>query len=151
MTQFKNFGFGILAILCITVVFGSSCGKTQSDKNAQVDSETPNHVAEKTTDGTSAYGTEQPATLPSDQLLTPATQLFAQPPGPAPAGKVWFPEHGHWHDAPASSPGTMFDGQSLQPEAQLTAQPPGPAPAGKVWSPEHGHWHDATSTGSAGQ
>ena len=22
-----------------------------------------------------------------------------QPPGPAPAGKVWSPEHGHWHDA----------------------------------------------------
>lgn len=20
------------------------------------------------------------------------------PPGPAPAGKVWSPEHGHWHD-----------------------------------------------------
>lgn len=23
-----------------------------------------------------------------------------QPPGPVPAGKVWSPEHGHWHDAP---------------------------------------------------
>lgn len=22
------------------------------------------------------------------------------PPGPAPPGKVWSPEHGHWHDAP---------------------------------------------------
>lgn len=24
----------------------------------------------------------------------------AGPPGPAPPGKVWSPEHGHWHDAP---------------------------------------------------
>ncbi len=23
----------------------------------------------------------------------------AAPPGEAPAGKVWSPEHGHWHDA----------------------------------------------------
>ena len=23
-----------------------------------------------------------------------------EPPGPAPPGKVWSPEHGHWHDAP---------------------------------------------------
>ena len=24
----------------------------------------------------------------------------AEMPGPAPPGKVWSPEHGHWHDAP---------------------------------------------------
>ena len=24
----------------------------------------------------------------------------SQPAGEAPAGKVWSPEHGHWHDAP---------------------------------------------------
>jgi hypothetical protein len=23
---------------------------------------------------------------------------FSAPPGPAPPGKVWSPEHGHWHD-----------------------------------------------------
>lgn len=28
-----------------------------------------------------------------------------QPPGEAPPGKVWSPEHGHWHDVPAT--GTM--------------------------------------------
>jgi len=53
----------------------------------------------------------------------------AQPPGPAPPGKVWNAEHGHWHDAPL--PGT--------------AQPEEPAPPGKVWNAEHGHWHDAAA------
>jgi hypothetical protein len=90
-----------------------------------------------------------------------------QPPGPAPAGKVWSPEHGHWHDAPvgampgavsspvtvtpggASSPVTITPGATptATPGATPTPQPPGPAPAGKVWSPEHGHWHDAPPGG----
>jgi len=84
-----------------------------------------------------------------------ATNLTPQPPGPAPAGKVWSPEHGHWHDATASfqnnptpQPFNPLTTQPIQvnppgPATNLTPQPPGPAPAGKVWSPEHGHWHDA--------
>lgn len=53
------------------------------------------------------------------------------PQGPAPDGKIWSEEHGHWHDAP-------------QP-------PPGPPPPGKVWSAEHGHYHDAQGgTAAAG-
>lgn len=65
-----------------------------------------------------------------------------QPPGPVPPGKVWSPEHGHWHDAapaPAPSPVTIPAQQPATPQPQ----PPGPAPEGKVWSPEHGHWHEA--------
>ena len=58
------------------------------------------------------------------------------PPGPAPPGKVWSEEHGHWHDAPVGQPGAP------------TAQPTDPAPPGKVWSEEHGHWHDAPVTAS---
>ena len=38
----------------------------------------------------SAAGSAQPAAVPGSP----------QPPGPAPAGKVWSVEHGHWHDAP---------------------------------------------------
>jgi hypothetical protein len=34
-------------------------------------------------------------TLPQQQF-TPAPQ----PPGEVPPGKVWSPEHGHWHDVP---------------------------------------------------
>ncbi|MCH7690329.1 MAG: SEC-C domain-containing protein [candidate division Zixibacteria bacterium] len=71
-------------------------------------------------------------------------------PGPAPPGKVWAPEHGHWHDAPGTAttttPSSFLDIQSAQPPAQLSPQPFGPAPEGKVWSPEHGHWHDAQQT-----
>jgi hypothetical protein len=43
-------------------------------------------------------------------------------PGPAPEGKVWSEEHGHWHDLPPAG----------LPESE-----------GRVWSEEHGHWHDA--------
>ena len=64
------------------------------------------------------------------------------PPGSAPPGKVWSPEHGHWHDVSGTVSPTDFGNQLLQSPAQTSSQPPGPAPAGKVWSPEHGHWHD---------
>jgi hypothetical protein len=63
--------------------------------------------------------------------------LTPQPPGPVPEGKVWSAEHGHWHDAPVTK---------VESSTRLTPQPPGPAPEGKVWVPEHGHWHDATRT-----
>jgi hypothetical protein len=60
-----------------------------------------------------------------------------QPAGEAPPGKVWSPEHGHWHDINTNvSPTTSPTNNSLQ------QQPAGEAPPGKVWSPEHGHWHD---------
>ena len=83
----------------------------------------------------------------SKDSSTPGFQ--SRPSGQAPLGKVWSPEHGHWHDAS----GAPFD--SI-PDLQTPAEPvvstqftpqPGPAPAGKVWSPEHGHWHDAPAAG----
>jgi hypothetical protein len=55
------------------------------------------------------------------------------PPVSPRAGKVWSPEHGHWHDA---------TGAEAAEGMKQTAPPPGEAPPGKVWSPEHGHWHD---------
>ncbi len=74
---------------------------------------------------------EAPPT-PQRRSLPNQAGLTSLPPGPAPPGKVWSPEHGHWHDAPATD----------QTQTGLTPPPPGPAPAGKVWSAEHGHWHD---------
>lgn len=69
-----------------------------------------------------------------------------QPPGPAPEGKVWSVEHGHWHDVPGAQPLLPNTSQTITPQpaspATYTPQPPGPAPEGKVWSAEHGHWHD---------
>jgi hypothetical protein len=79
------------------------------------------------------------------------------PPGPAPPGKVWSTEHGHWHDAqpvdggqpagtqPVTSGVSRPDtgNQPALPQGLAgTPQPPGEAPPGKVWSAEHGHWHD---------
>lgn len=77
--------------------------------------------------------------------------LTPEPEGPAPAGKVWSPEHGHYHDAPgaAGTPTTISSSEltPIPPPAgatgTLTPEPEGPAPEGKVWSAEHGHYHDA--------
>lgn len=86
-----------------------------------------------------------PATVPGTTPATGATSTqgggVPQPPGPAPEGKVWSPEHGHWHDAPAGATPSVQG--SAQSQMQPAPQPPGPAPEGKVWSEEHGHWHDA--------
>ena len=89
-----------------------------------------------------------PAPQSSQADATQPTGNTPQPPGPAPEGKVWSAEHGHWHDAqpnqqsaqPAVQPSITANPGQNQPG---TSQPPGPAPAGKVWSAEHGHWHDA--------
>lgn len=110
-----------------------------------------------------------PATTPVRNAATPATQGAGTPqPGPAPPGKVWSPEHGHWHDDPAAggagaananngiqiSPGQNQQLQIPSPQGANqarpnTPQPPGPAPEGKVWDVAHGHWHDAPKTGTA--
>jgi hypothetical protein len=95
-----------------------------------------------------APSSQQSATSQPGQGVPTGTAYTPQPPGPAPEGKVWSPEHGHWHDAPA--PGTpQTNTANVTPNSasqQLTPQPPGPAPEGKVWSAEHGHWHDAPAT-----
>lgn len=92
-------------------------------------------------------GSVLPGTPPP--ALTP-TAFTPQPPGEAPPGKVWSPEHGHWHDQvtetttmgaltgaanPAAAPGP----------APFTPQPAGPVPEGKEWSAAHGHWHDVVT------
>ncbi len=80
--------------------------------------------------------------------------LTPQPPGDPPPGKVWSPEHGHWHDIPGAA-STNVAGpfaptstpSQVPPPGTLTPQPPGDPPPGKVWSPEHGHWHDLPAGG----
>lgn len=52
--------------------------------------------------------------------------IASRPPGPAPPGKEWSYEHGHWHPT----------------QSAALPRPEGPPPPGKVWSVEHGHWHD---------
>ncbi len=87
--------------------------------------------------------------LPPQRLSgTPVTNNAASPgapqPGPAPEGKVWHTEHGHWHDASGAQSTAIPAGQTAgQTATALTPQPDGPVPEGKVWSAEHGHWHNA--------
>ena len=60
------------------------------------------------------------------------------PSEPAPPGKVWSQEHGHWHDDPSVAP-SLPQVKSL---LDSKSQPSGTPPQGKVWSPEHNHWHN---------
>ena len=55
-----------------------------------------------------------------------------------PPGKVWSPEHNHWHDAPNAQQFSTSNSKLLE----NTTPPSGTPPPGKVWSPEHNHWHD---------
>jgi hypothetical protein len=72
---------------------------------------------------------------------------YPQPAGAVPAGKVWSPEHGHWHNTLATASGV-----TVQPSAQAaqfpsaTARPIATAD-GKVWSEDHQHWHDVAKDG----
>jgi hypothetical protein len=79
---------------------------------------------------------ESDTAIPAAAAGRPGT---AQP-GPAPPGKVWSIEHGHWHDV-TTTPAASTEVQPSTPAPN--PQPPGAIPPGKVWSPEHGHWHDA--------
>lgn len=88
----------------------------------------------------------KPATTTPGANRATSSQAGRPQPGPAPPGKVWSPEHGHWHDA---APGQQTQTAAIPGRpAQTTPsapvpQPAGTPPPGKVWSPEHGHWHDA--------
>ena len=59
-----------------------------------------------------------------------------------PEGKVWSPEHGHWHVAATATAPSQTS--PVQQETLNIPQPDGPVPEGKEWSTEHGHWHDIT-------
>lgn len=88
---------------------------------------------------------QRPTPVPA--ASTPVATPRPQPPGPAPAGKVWSPEHGHWHDAVPQAQAQPQGGAPTVQVQQTKAgapipQPNVPVPPGKVWSAEHGHWHD---------
>jgi hypothetical protein len=76
----------------------------------------------------------------TNPTASPQVIIPSEPPGPAPPGKVWSKEHGHWHDLTPKSGPTSIPGE-----------PPSPAPPGKVWSKEHGHWHDLAPGDGDGQ
>ena len=57
------------------------------------------HDAAPRRGGTPAGNAGGNTTQPPIQISGAKAPPKPQPPGPAPAGKVWSPEHGHWHDA----------------------------------------------------
>lgn len=96
-----------------------------------------------------------PSVLPGAPTPNSPLAYTPQPVGEVPPGKVWSPEHGHWHDQvqETTTMGALMGGANAAaptpvPAPQFTPgpQPDGPAPEGKVWSPEHGHWHDQITT-----
>ena len=76
--------------------------------------------------------------IPTSVIPQNRTRSATPPPGEAPPGKVWSPEHGHWHNISTNSTSMLPGAESNIPQPQ----PLGEAPPGKVWSSEHGHWHD---------
>jgi hypothetical protein len=68
------------------------------------------------------------------------------PQGPAPAGAVWSPEHGHWHDAKT---GLAIKHDIPSDVAAQMKQPGLPANIKDyVWSEEHKHWHRKDASGA---
>lgn len=87
------------------------------------------------------FESESPAPVAtySPSPFIPQTQTESSAPTePAPPGKVWNQEHGHWHDDPSVAP-SLPQVKSL---LDSKSQPSGTPPPGKVWSPEHNHWHN---------
>ena len=76
------------------------------------------------------------SSIPTSVIPQTRAGSATPPPGEAPPGKVWSPEHGHWHNI---SDNSAFE---VPGAASNIPQPKGEAPPGKVWSSEHGHWHD---------
>ena len=76
--------------------------------------------------------------IPTSVIPQDRARSATPPPGEAPPGKVWSPEHGHWHNISTNSTSMLPGAESNIPQPQ----PLGEAPPGKVWSSEHGHWHD---------
>ena len=71
------------------------------------------------------------------------TSSKSKPSGPAPPGKVWSQEHGHWHDAPVSKSLTpKILGKNEVNKITVPKQDKNNPPEGKVWNEEHGHFHD---------
>jgi hypothetical protein len=63
---------------------------------------------------------------------------YPQPPGEVPEGKVWSPEHGHWHNdlSKKADPVEVAEGVEAQPVSapeeaaeELAEEPPVSAPA----------------------
>ncbi len=146
-----------LGVLAVVLVLAGIIAYSKMSSGSSIQTQSPLPQSPQTTTSSLPSQTQSSTQPISGVPNTP------QPPGPAPAGKVWSTEHGHWHDAPTTneissststtpnSSSPVFDilpGQeAAQSQNKPSPQPPGPVPAGKVWSTEHGHWHDVPGSG----
>ena len=87
---------------------------------------------------------------PSNTLSNSLTPVRAtNPSSPAPPGKVWSEEHGHYHDIPIQNNLSSLRLNNNKGNNTVSkTRPSAPAPPGKVWSEEHGHYHDAPKSQS---
>lgn len=135
--------------LFFLVLAGAAVAAVMSTTSSNTDAPAIVPAGPRTTPG-APDGANSANGLPPGAASTqpdPSTGLYPAPPGPTPAGKVWSPEHGHWHDqAESDNPPTAIAGAVYDPDTKSYEVPPEPAPAGKVWSPEHGHWHNDLSS-----
>lgn len=153
-------GVAVVAVVAAAMMREDS-GPLQANPNRPMSP--PMQAPVRTSNSNTARPAGQNAARPATQQSGAGTPQ----PGPAPPGKVWSPEHGHWHDANAAAPATGSTSgpsqaiqmpspqrSSAQPANQTPAknvpEPTGIAPPGKVWSPEHGHYHDAPKNPPAG-
>ena len=157
LTNFKVQNKIVLGVLALVVVVAGIIAYSKITSNSSTGAQSP------LTQSPSTSSSTLPSQTSSSAVPTTGLGNTPQPPGPVPAGKVWSPEHGHWHDVPGAnglssstplvpnSTSPKFDilpGQEgVQAQTKITPQPPGPAPAGKTWSAEHGHWHDVPGAG----
>jgi len=79
--------------------------------------------------------------IPSN-TLTNTNNLISKtkPSTPAPPGKVWSEEHGHWHDAPKNQ--NLSPNLINVPSGKKNTEKNNLTPEGKVWDDNHGHYHN---------
>jgi hypothetical protein len=154
LAKSNRLGLGIIAIVVVAAVgvIASMREKPKADPFSPFETSKP----APTQTAAATPVTAPPAATASAPVGRPGPQ----PPGPAPKGKVWNAEHGHWHDKAEANPWVKVEtsGASGNTSSAVVQQgstapakfpkPDMPTPEGMVWSPEHGHWHDK-ATGAA--
>jgi hypothetical protein len=141
----------VMVLSPIAIIAGLSQGDPEDTVNRVWSSE---HGHYHTLDGGEIGAAPAPAPEPAAAAVVGADDDGApavadppavlSPPRGAPPGKVWDPEHGHFHDIDggAASPGELpAIGERPWDHNYTIHRPEGEAPEGQVWSESHGHWH----------
>lgn len=121
--------FGITILIILT----GGVAALLSDHDGEASARSLRDIRQQSSESSSAPATAAPSNLAGQAPRAPVPQ----PDGPAPTGKVWSPEHGHWHDSPVRI-------ETQQGNRAVAATAGGqPQQGGLVWNEEHGHYHQA--------